>query len=105
MATECIAQVRFKFEHKGKPVVAAFDMAHASSDGGAVVLKGIDTHLGLTKRTIGSGALAAREGAVINYHLFSPRTPSASSSLRSSAPRSRHLVHPDAMRALIANGT
>ena len=50
MATECIAQVTFTFEPKGKPVVAAFDMPHASSDGGAVLLKGIDTQFGLTKR-------------------------------------------------------
>jgi len=50
MATECIAQVAFKFEPKGKPIVATFDTEHASSDGGAVLLKGIDTQLGLTTR-------------------------------------------------------
>src|SRR5712691_723977 len=50
MATECITQVAFKFEPKGKPVVATFDTEHASSDGGAILLKGIDTQLGLTKR-------------------------------------------------------
>ena len=50
MATDCIAQVTFNFESKSKPVVAAFDAEHASSDGGAILLKGIDTHLGLTKR-------------------------------------------------------
>ncbi len=50
MATECIAQVAFRFEPNGKLVVAAFDVKHASSDGGAVLLKGIDTQLGLTKR-------------------------------------------------------
>ncbi len=50
MATECIAQVAFKFDPKGKPVVAAFDVKHASSDGGAILLKGIDTQFGLTKR-------------------------------------------------------
>src|SRR5712691_12329403 len=50
MATECIAQVTFKFEPKGKPIVATFDTEHASSDGGAVLLKGIDTQLALTKR-------------------------------------------------------
>src|SRR5207249_10003583 len=50
MATECIAQVTFKFEPKSKPVVATFDAEHASSDGGAILLKGIDTQLGLTKR-------------------------------------------------------
>src|SRR6059036_3471520 len=50
MATACIAQVAFRFEAKGKPVVAAFDIPDASSDGGLVLLKAIDTHLGLTKR-------------------------------------------------------
>jgi hypothetical protein len=50
MATDCIAQVAFGFEPKGKPVVALFDMPHASSDGGAVLLKSLDTQLQLTKR-------------------------------------------------------
>src|SRR2546427_10238880 len=50
MATACIAQVTFRFEPKGKPVVAAFDIPDASSDGGLVLLRGIDTHRGLTKR-------------------------------------------------------
>jgi Transposase DDE domain group 1 len=50
MATACIPQVTFGFEPKEKPVVAAFDMPHASSDGGAVLLKSLDTQLQLTKR-------------------------------------------------------
>src|SRR6266511_1387055 len=50
MATDCIAQVTFEFDPKRKPVVAVFDAAHASSAGGAVLQKGIDTQLGLTKR-------------------------------------------------------
>src|SRR5216683_1037415 len=50
MATECIAQVTFNFDRKRQPVVAAFDAEHASSDGGAILLKGIDTQLGLTTR-------------------------------------------------------
>src|SRR5947209_18246934 len=50
MATPCIAQVTFKFEPKGKPLVAAFDTPHASSDGGALLLKGIDIEWGLTRR-------------------------------------------------------
>ena len=50
MATACIAQVTFGFEPKGKPVVPRFDQPHASSDGGAILLKSVDTHLGLTKR-------------------------------------------------------
>src|SRR5712692_10395053 len=47
MATACIPQVTFGFEPKEKPVVAAFDMPHASSDGGAVLLKRLDTQLQL----------------------------------------------------------
>jgi Transposase DDE domain group 1 len=45
MATDCIAQLRFKFD---KLVVAKFDAEHASSDGGAVLLKAVDRHLGVT---------------------------------------------------------
>ena len=53
MATACIPQVTFGFEPKAKPIVAAFDMPHASSDGGAVLLKSLDTQLQLTKRLAG----------------------------------------------------
>ena len=53
MATDCITQVTFGFESKDKPVVALFDMPHASSDGGAVLLKSLDTQLQLTKRLAG----------------------------------------------------
>ena len=35
MATACIPQVTFGFEPQGKPIVAALDQPHASSDGGA----------------------------------------------------------------------
>src|SRR2546428_483490 len=52
MATECITQVTFKFDPKSKPVVATFDQPHASSDGGAILLMGIDTQFGLTKRLV-----------------------------------------------------
>ncbi len=50
MATACIPQVTFKGEGFAKPVVARFDTPHASSDGGAILLKSVETHLGLTKR-------------------------------------------------------
>ena len=50
MATDCIAQVAFKFEGLGKPVGARFDTPNASSDGGAILLKAIDTQFGLTRR-------------------------------------------------------
>ena len=50
MATACIPQITFGFEPKAKPVVATFDLPHASQDGGAVLLKSVDTQLQLTKR-------------------------------------------------------
>jgi hypothetical protein len=50
MATPCIPQLTFKFHQKMKPVLAQFDMAHASTDGGAVLLKALDDRLGLTAR-------------------------------------------------------
>ena len=45
MATDCIPQVAFGFE---KRVVAKFDAAHTSTDGGAVLLKALDRQLGVT---------------------------------------------------------
>ncbi len=53
MATACIPQVTFPGEGFAKPVVARFDTPCASSDGGAILLKSVDTHLGLTKRLAG----------------------------------------------------
>jgi hypothetical protein len=50
MATDCIPQVTFKFYDHLKPVVARFDQAQASTDGGAVLLKALDEHLQLTDR-------------------------------------------------------
>lgn len=48
MATVCIPQVTFEFYDKLKPVVARFDQSHASTDGGAVLLKAVDDRLHLT---------------------------------------------------------
>src|SRR2546427_2619207 len=64
MATDCIPQVTFKFDPKSKPVVATFDVDHAVSDGGAVLLKGIDTQLGLTKRVAACLADGRQPGKV-----------------------------------------
>jgi hypothetical protein len=41
MATDCIAQVTFECQGLSQPIVARFDQAHASSDGGAVLLKAV----------------------------------------------------------------
>jgi len=64
MATACIPQITFGFEPKGKPIVAAFDQPHASSDGGAVLLKSLDTQLQLTKRLAGCLADARQPGKI-----------------------------------------
>ncbi len=54
MATDCIAQVTFQFQGLRQPVVAQFSQAHASSDGGAVLLKALDDRLGVTERLAAS---------------------------------------------------
>ncbi len=54
MATDCIAQVTLPFKGLRQPVVARFDQAHASSDGGAVLLKALDDRLNLTARLAAS---------------------------------------------------
>jgi hypothetical protein len=48
MATDCIPQVTFEFYDKLKPVVARFDQAQASTDGGVVLLKALDDRLRVT---------------------------------------------------------
>jgi Transposase DDE domain group 1 len=48
MATDCIPQVTFEFYDKRKPVVARFDQAQTSTDGGVVLLKALDDRLHVT---------------------------------------------------------
>lgn len=50
MATPCIAQLTFQSEDFPKPVVAAFDMPDSSADGGLILLRSVDTYLGVTRR-------------------------------------------------------
>jgi hypothetical protein len=50
MATDCIPQVTFEFQGLPQPIIARFDQAHASSDGGALLLKALDDRLGVTER-------------------------------------------------------
>ena len=45
MATACIPQVSFEFQGLRHSVVARFDQPHASSDGGALLLKAVDDRL------------------------------------------------------------
>lgn len=53
MATDCIPQVTFEFYDKLKPVVARFDQAQASTDGGLVLLKALDDRLRVTEQLAG----------------------------------------------------
>ena len=53
MATDCITQVTFPGDGFVKPVVARFDLPHASTDGGLVLVKALDTGLGLTRQLAG----------------------------------------------------
>ncbi len=69
MATDCIAQLTFRFQQNSTPVVAAFDLAHASSDGGAILLKAIDRRLGLTERLAGC-ATEWREPGKVQHSLL-----------------------------------
>ncbi len=50
MATDCITQVTFQGDGFAKPVVARFDLPDASTDGGLLLVKALDTQLGLTGR-------------------------------------------------------
>jgi len=50
MATDCIAQVTFQGDGFAKPVVARFDLPDASADGGLMLVKALDTQLGLSER-------------------------------------------------------
>jgi len=50
VTTESTAQSVFFPDLISKPVVAAFDQAHSSSDGGALLLKAIDEKLGLSEQ-------------------------------------------------------
>ena len=49
-----VAQTVLFADHFSKPLVARFDRSHASSDGGAVLLKAADRRLGLLDRLVAS---------------------------------------------------
>lgn len=66
MATDCIAQVSFESEGFAKPVIARFDQPDASSDGGLVLLKALDTQLGLTQRLAACLEDAREPGKVLH---------------------------------------
>jgi Transposase DDE domain group 1 len=65
MATDCITQVTFQGDGFAKPVVARFDRPDASTDGGLVLFKALDTQLGLTPRLAGCLDDAREPGKVL----------------------------------------
>jgi hypothetical protein len=69
MATDCIPQVTFECQGLRPPVVARFDQAHASSDGGAILLKAIDERLGLTRR-LAAGLTDRRQTGKVEHALL-----------------------------------
>ena len=69
MATDCIPQVTFDFQGLRQPIVARFDQAHASSDGGALLLKAIDERLGLTQR-LTAGLTDRRQASKVEHALL-----------------------------------
>ncbi len=66
MTTDCITQVTFGGEGFAKPVVARFDRPEASTDGGLVLLKALDTQLGLTARLAACLEDAREPGKVLH---------------------------------------
>jgi hypothetical protein len=66
MATDCITQVTFQGDGFAKPVVARFDRPDASTDGGLVLFKALDTQLGLTPRLAGCLDDAREPGKVLH---------------------------------------
>jgi Transposase DDE domain group 1 len=69
MATDCIPQVTFDFQGLRHPIVARFDQAHASSDGGALLLKAVDERLGLTQR-LAAGLTDRRQAGKVEHELI-----------------------------------
>jgi hypothetical protein len=61
--------VTFEFQGLSPAVVARFDQAHASSDGGALLLKAIDERLGLTQR-LAAGLTDRRQTGKVEHALL-----------------------------------
>jgi len=66
MATDCIAQVTFPRDGFVKPVVARCDQPDASTDGGVLLGKALDTQLGLTARLAACLDDARQPGKVLH---------------------------------------
>jgi hypothetical protein len=61
--------VTFQFHGLRRPVVAQFNQAHASSDGGAVLLKALDDRLGVTAR-LAASLIDRRQPAKVQHELI-----------------------------------
>jgi Transposase DDE domain group 1 len=68
MATDCIAQLTFRYQGLRSPIVARFDVPHASSDGGLVLLKAVDERLRLTE-TVATGLTDERQAGKVAHAL------------------------------------
>jgi Transposase DDE domain group 1 len=66
MATDCITEVTFQGEAFAKPVVARCDQPDASTDGGLLLVKALDAHMGLTARLAGCLDDARQPGKVLH---------------------------------------
>ena len=69
MATDCISLVTFQGDGFAKPVVARFDVPDASADGGLMLVKALDTQLGLTARLAACLDDAREPGKVVHETL------------------------------------
>ena len=69
MATDCITQVTFRDDGFAKPVVARCDQPDASTDGGLLLVKALDAHLGLTARLAACLDDARQPGKVLHETL------------------------------------
>jgi hypothetical protein len=69
MATDCIAQLTFRYQGLRAPIVARFDVPHASSDGGLVLLKAVDERLRLTETVAASLTDPRQSGKVAHSWL------------------------------------
>ena len=68
MATDCIAQLSFLCHRNSRPIVAAFDVPHASSDGGVLLLKAIDHALAFTTQ-LADGIRERRQPGKVQHEL------------------------------------
>src|SRR5260370_33665044 len=69
VATDCLAQLPFRSQRLRAPIVARFDVPHASSDGGLVLLKAVDERLRLTE-TVAASLTDRRQGGKVAHSVL-----------------------------------